>query len=226
MSKQTTETLKKIMDGRVRLERRNANPMIYARAYLQGKDVVFRTNQTAPHLAQEVAENWYLEQRERIKKGEKIHGRLFADVADAFLKWVDEHRRGEISDGQIEQYTIKWKVLKPEFTDIKVTDVDGKFLVDLRDKRSKKVTQFKRTVTPATIQKDFVFIRLVLKHAKYEEKCLTEIPPFPAFQGPKFSIANNPTPYLTLPQYNTLTGMGIVGTRKVDLRLSGHGGKR
>lgn len=97
------------MDGRVRLERRNNNPMIYARAYLKGKndlkgkDVVFRTGQTFVHLAEEVAEHWYLEQRDRIKRGEAIHGRLFSDVAESFLKWAQEHRRGEISDGQLEQ---------------------------------------------------------------------------------------------------------------------------
>src|ERR1700692_2716598 len=109
------------MDGRLRLERRNANPMIYARAYLQGKDVVFRTGQTAPHLAQEVAESWYLDQRERIKRGESLHGRLFSDVADAFLTHADTTLRGEISDGQIEQYGIKWNVLKRHLTGVKVT---------------------------------------------------------------------------------------------------------
>jgi len=36
---QTTETLQKLYDGKLRLERRNGGSKIYARTYLQGRSI-------------------------------------------------------------------------------------------------------------------------------------------------------------------------------------------
>ena len=68
-----TVTIKKFLDGKVRLERKNDAPMLYARAYLQGKYVVVRTKETNFARAQAFAENWYLELRDRIRRGEQLH---------------------------------------------------------------------------------------------------------------------------------------------------------
>ena len=58
-ARQTTTTIKKLMDGKLRLERRNANPAIYARTYIQGKNLVHRTGETRITEATVVATDWY-----------------------------------------------------------------------------------------------------------------------------------------------------------------------
>jgi len=215
MPNQTTHTLYKIKDGKVRLERRNDNLTIYARARFRGADgrrhdFVMCTHQTVPSLAAEEAEHWYDEQKRLEDSGQSIGGRLFAQTAGAFIKWANEHRKGEISDGQLEQYQIKWDVLKPYFKGVKVTDAaDRAFLVRLRQRRLRdedgnlKLTQFKKPVRPATLRKDLLFVRMVLNYAVEIEKSLTHLPKFPKSEG-EFKVAKNPQPYLTLREYNHL----------------------
>ena len=43
---QTTTLVRKLLDGRLRLETRNSNPVIYARARVQGKLMNYRTGET------------------------------------------------------------------------------------------------------------------------------------------------------------------------------------
>ncbi len=170
---QRTETLYKLYLGKLRIERRNNSPMFYARAFLQGKHVIRSTGESTIGAASKVATDWYLAQLDRIRHGESLHGRFFAEVAEKFLKHVEDKKQAELSQGQREQYHIKWNVLKPHFDKVKITDVDAGFLLDLRNKRAKDFTQRKTLVKPATIRKDLTFVRLVLKYAQQWEKCLT-----------------------------------------------------
>ena len=59
--------------------------MLYARAYLQGRYVKIRTMETTVREASQVAEEWYLDLRERIRRGVQLHEPLFADVVRDFL---------------------------------------------------------------------------------------------------------------------------------------------
>ena len=59
-------------------------------------------------------------------------------------------------------YKWKWALLKPHFDGVKVTDVDTKFLLSLRETLSQKKTQTGGLVKPATLKKDLDFVRLVL----------------------------------------------------------------
>jgi hypothetical protein len=70
VAKQTTEKLNKICDDRVTLVRLNGNPMVYARGYLQGKDVKYRTEKTSLKLAEEKARNWWdgLRAKDKIRR--------------------------------------------------------------------------------------------------------------------------------------------------------------
>jgi hypothetical protein len=76
------------------------------------------------HAATKIATDWFLELRDRIRKGEHLHGRSFADVAEAFIVHANQVR--EVSEGQRQQYRIKWNLLKENFEGVKVADVDTK----------------------------------------------------------------------------------------------------
>jgi integrase len=217
---QTTERVGDPLDlgvFRVYIERRNGMKSLYARAFIQGRRKGWSTGATTEKDARRLAAEHFWALHKRAESGESIHARMFPEVADAFLKWVDDHKRGEISDGQIKQYGTKWAVLKPYFEGVKITDIDSKFIVDLRERRSKETTQYGTPVKPSTLQKDLVFVRLVLKHAKSVEKCITEIPDFPQFRGAKFGIPNTATPYLTFQQYKKLAEAAIKQSKEEGL---------
>jgi len=71
---------------KLRLERRNGAPKIFARAYVQGKLIVRTTGEQTLSAATKVPTDWYLELRDRMRRGERLHGRSFAHYAGAFLE--------------------------------------------------------------------------------------------------------------------------------------------
>jgi integrase len=175
--------------------------MVYARAYLQGKDRVFRTNETNLHAAGEAATSWYLDLRHRIGQQQRLDPPLFSEIAEQFIR--DAERRKRVSEGQREQYRIKWNLLKPRFVGVTIAAVDAAFLEELREKRSKVLTVRGTPVKPATLKKDLNFVSLVLRHAK-ARKFLRELPAFPTFRDRAYQIVPSPRPFLDGNQYKTL----------------------
>jgi integrase len=196
---QRTETLAKLYEGKLRLERRNGGTKIFARTYLQGKALIRSTGESTVSGATRIATDWYLELRDRIRKGEHLHGRSFAQMAEAFIEHADLLR--EVSEGQRRNYKEKWNLLKPHFDGVKITDIDTRFLLTLREKRSQHKTRNGAAVKPATLKKDLDFVRLVLRHAKHIEKCLNELPEFPSFRGEAWEVVPSPRPFLNHEQW-------------------------
>src|SRR6202166_1284793 len=87
---QKTVLVERLNGGKLRIERRNGSPNLYAAAYLDGKNVAKCTGEDTPNAARKVALDWYLEQRDRIRREERLHGRPLADSGDRFLKHADE----------------------------------------------------------------------------------------------------------------------------------------
>ncbi|MBS1816531.1 MAG: hypothetical protein JSU08_01240 [Acidobacteria bacterium] len=196
---QRTETLLKLYEGKLRLERRNDAPKIFARTYLQGKSLIKSTGEVTVPAATRIATDWYLELRDRIRKGEHLHGRTFGEMAEAFMEHADLLR--EVSEGQRRNYREKWNLLKSHFDGIKITDIDTRFLLTLREKRSQQTTRTGAPVKPATLKKDLDFVRLVLRHAKQIEKCLPDLPEFPSFRGEAWEVVPSPRPFLNHEQW-------------------------
>lgn len=212
--KQTTETVKKLMDNRLRLERRNANPMIYARTFLQGKNIVLRTGETSLKPATAVAKDWYLGLLERIRRGEQLHGISFENAVERFLPHAAKERG--VSEGQLRNYAQKWSLLKPFFEGVKVKDIDAQFLLNLRETRSKATSKTGAPVKPATLKKDMVFVRLVLSYAKEHMKCIDAVPAFPGFAG-KWAIRKAGRPYLTLDEWRRVRDLAKQRAGEPDL---------
>jgi hypothetical protein len=76
-------------DGNLRLERRNGAPSIFARTHLQGKYIGRSTREQTLPAATHIATDWNLELRDRIRKGESLHGPSFAQMAAAFIDHAD-----------------------------------------------------------------------------------------------------------------------------------------
>lgn len=195
----TTELVSKLYDGKLRLERRNGCPIITARTFLQGKLIQKTTGERTLHAATKIATDWYLELRDRVRKGEHLHGKTFSEIADAFVIHAEQIR--EVSEGQRRNYRQKNALLKPFFEGVNIADVDSKFLLALREKRSKALTKKAKPVQPATLKKDMDFVRLVLHYARYIEKCIDGLPEFPSFRGGEWEVIPNPRPFLDHDQY-------------------------
>lgn len=202
----TTEVIAKLYDGKLRLERRNGASVISARTFLQGKLVQKSTGERTLHAATKIATDWYLDLRDRTRRGEHLHGRAFAASAEAFLEHTDQVR--EVSEGQRRNYRQKWALLKPHFEGVKVNDVDTRFLLALRETRSKAETKAGQPVKPATLKKDMDFVRLVLKYAKNIEKNLSDLPEFPSFRGESWEVIPSPRPFLDHEQWVKLRKLG------------------
>lgn len=201
LRQQTIETLTTLYNGRLRLERRNQNPTIYARTFLSGKTIGKSTGETTIGAATKVATDWYLEQLERNRSGQ-LHAPLFSEMAERLL--AHQQRQADISEGQRENYRDKWTLMKPFMENIRLVDIDAAFLTSLRDRRAQMRTLRGTFVRPATIKKDLDFVRVVLRYAKEWEKCLSSLPQFPSFRGPKWTCTPSPRPFLTLKEYRTL----------------------
>jgi len=202
----TTEVVVKLYDGKLRLERRNGASIISARTFLQGKLVQKSTGERTLHAATKIATDWYLDLRDRTRRGEHLHGRTFAASAEAFLEHADLLR--EVSEGQRRNYREKWALLKSHFEGVKITDVDARFLLALRETRSKAKAKNGRPIKPGTLKKDMDFIRLVLKHAKNIEKNISDLPDFPSFRGESWEVIPSPRPFLDHEQWVKVRKMG------------------
>src|SRR6266852_6682950 len=107
--RETTEVIAKLYDGKLRLERRNGAAIISARTFLQGKLVQKSTAERTVHAATKIATDWYLDLRDRARRGEHLHGRAFAASAEALLQHADQVR--EVGDGQRGHDRSKWNLL-------------------------------------------------------------------------------------------------------------------
>ena len=213
--RQSTETLKKLFEGKLRLERRNGGSTIFGRTHIQGKNIVKSTGERTLQTATKVATDWYLDLLDRMRKGEHLHGRTFADVAQAFITHANLLR--EVSEGQRRNYSQKWALLKRHFRDVRVVDVDTRFLLALREKRSKAVSKAGQPVKPATLKKDMDFVRLVLRYAKSIERVLDDLPEFPSFRGEAWQVVPSPRPFLNHEQWVTVRKLAKARASEKDL---------
>ena len=212
---QTTETLAKLYDGKLRLERRNGASVISARTFLQGKLIRKSTGERTVSAATKIATDWYLDLLGRVRKGEHLHGKTFQELADAFVIHAEQIR--EVSEGQRRNYRQKAALLKPFFDGVRVSDVDARFLLSLREKRSKAVSKAGNPVKPATLKKDMDFVRLVLHHARYIEKCIDSVPEFPSFRGAEWEVVPSPRPFLDHAQWVKLRKLAKARIAEPDL---------
>jgi hypothetical protein len=198
---QTTETIGALSHTRrVKLERRNGSPRIYARTHLHGRRWLYNTGTTNLRDAEREALQWYMTllARGALSDGslEPLDARtevLFADAVQSFLAHAD--RVKEVTDLQRRNYRHKWSLLEPHFDGVALTDIDTTWLERLRNQRKAKTVNGK-PISNSTIKKDFSFISLVLRHAVERDKTLDRMPMFPAFRGRVWKDAPNQRPYL------------------------------
>lgn len=152
--------------------------------------------------------------RGRINKGERLHDPTFSSMAEKFLEVA--HR--DHNEGQVRNFRQKWSLLKPYFENLKPSDIDKGWLLDLRGKRAQVRTKTGEKVKPATLKKDLLFIRLVLRYAKDEARALKELPEFPSFtRNSKWEIRPAARPRFTKQEFKLLLKTAFWRNRQPNL---------
>ena len=212
---QRTSIVKILLGGKVRLLRHNDNPMLYARAYLQGRYVAIRTMETTIRQASQIAEEWYFDLREGIRRGVQLHEPLFADVVREFVS--DPTVKASVSTGQHKNYAKKWSVLEPFFTNVRVSQVTLKRLEDIRNMRAATTNRYGEPITANTIDKDMTFIRQVLRWGQERKSLKIIVPPAPKRRG-RFAVVKRGRPTLSLKQWRRVTRKALADARSAEQR--------
>jgi hypothetical protein len=212
-----TTTVKALLGGKVRLIRQNRNPMLYARAFVQGRYVAVRTGFTGMRDASQFAEQWFYALQHRITSGEQLHEPTFAQLVAEFI--ADAVVQKSISAGTHRNDVKKWDVLKPYFGDTRVSAVTLEWLEQFRLQRAQVKTRYGKPITANTIDKDIVFIRKVMRWGKERRHLRIDIPPAPARKG-RFYVNKVARPPFSLDEWRTLTLRARANAKEADKRVA------
>ena len=181
-------TIARCCDGKVRLERLKSSGVISARAWIDGRDVRKTTGCKTIPQAKLAATAWWQDLCVRVRKGESIGSPTFAHCADKFLAHQDlRAKRNLVTLAQANNYRGRASFWMPTLGRLRIAEMDAECLETIRETRARKRNQRGKPLTMAMIQKDFIFIMGVLRHAHTEMKALADVPKTPSFTG-KFSV--------------------------------------
>jgi len=163
-------------DGRLYLERRpQLSPKWHARTSTQNHLIQKSTGTSDRTDAQEVAERWFLNLRQRVDAGIPAYGHTFGSSAEAF---ITHHREtllpiGASNERKIRNYQNSWNVIRDFLADKLLAAVDVDALEELC-----KWRRATRGVSDKTLRADVAFARLVLKYAQ-RKRWIDHLPLFP-----------------------------------------------
>lgn len=164
MPEQTHE----MMDGRLHVYKRDGSRYWQCSAFLADRNWRVSTKTDSLSEAKDIAEDWYLTLRGKLKAGTLKHEKTFRDAAAQF-----RHEYEAITEGERNATYVKghWRRidrhLNPFFGDLGLSDVTRAKVQEYRIKRRKEVVKGKST-TPArsTLHQEIVTLRQILKTAE------------------------------------------------------------
>src|SRR5262249_4580575 len=137
-------------------------------------------------LAERRARDWFFKQKAKHIPG-AVGTLSMEQAAKNFLADQEKESKRVF-------YTNKWEAIRQYFKDVDVWMVNTPLLKDLWRKRKAK------GVKPATVAKDFICVRRILKTAADDGKLPTGLPRFPEVG----TIEKNPRPWFTHEQWEHL----------------------
>ena len=160
-----------LMGGKLHVYRRENSTKWQCSTFLAGKNWRKSTKEDSFAHAKEIAEDWYLELKGKMRGGELKIGKTFEDAAEKFLAEYEVITAGERSPAICRQdLGLALKVhLLPFFGDKLLTEITPGLVQEYRIHRttSRKNRHTGQPVRPArkTLQQEIVVLRHVLKTA-------------------------------------------------------------
>jgi integrase len=167
-----------ILGGKVRLYRRGEGSSWHCAAYYRGREHRKSTKEESLELAQEKAEDWYLELRGKARAGlPTTEGKAFGAAADTFMSDYEASVEGQRSDRWINEHKAHIENhLKPFFGKYAVTQIDQDRAQEYRLHRFKnpyvresakadsdKAKPAPRPTAQKTIENEIITLRMILK---------------------------------------------------------------
>lgn len=167
-----------ILGGKVRLYRRGDADNWHASAYYQGKEHRKGTKTDDLALAEQKAEDWYLELRGKARAGlPTADGKAFSAAADAFMKDYEASVEGQRSPRWINEHKAHIENhLKPFFEKFSVLQIDQDrtqeyriyrfnhpFIRKFAKAEDGKAKPAPRPTAHKTIENEIITLRMILK---------------------------------------------------------------
>ena len=159
-----------LMDGRLHVYKRENSRHWQASAFFDGKNHRVTTKEESLSHAKDFAEDWFLELKGKIRRGEVKGGKTFKLAADQWLREIEVLTEGERSPKYVDEHRARLRVhLLPFFGKKSLLEITPGVVQDYRIHRATTGID-PRTGKPlkpsrSTLHKEIVCLRQVLKCA-------------------------------------------------------------
>ncbi len=156
-----------ILGGKVHVYKRPNSPRWQCATYLGGKNRRTTTKEASLSKAKEIAEDWYLQLRGKLRNGEIKTEKTFAEASEQFLREYDVITRGERSKVYVDGQHWRSRVhLVPFFGHMGLSEITAGTVQEYRIHRLEEAVA-KRGKPPAhnTMHQEIVTLRQTLKTA-------------------------------------------------------------
>ena len=156
-----------ILGGKVHIYKRPNSSHWQCSSYFAGKNRRTSTKEDSISKAKEIAEDWYLQLRGKLRNGEIKTEKTFREASDAYLREYDVITQGQRSKIYVEgQHTRSRVHLLPFFGSMGLSEITAGKVQDYRIHRHEEAAK-KRGKPPAysTMHQEIVTLRQTLKTA-------------------------------------------------------------
>jgi integrase len=156
-----------ILGGKVHIYKRPSSTCWQTSSYLGGKNRRTSTKEESLSIAKEIAEDWYLQLRGKLRNGEIKTEKTFAQASEQFLREYDLITQGERSKVYVNGQHWRSKVhLVPFFGHMGLSEITAGKVQEYRIHRHEEAMK-KRGKAPAhnTMHQEIVTLRQTLKTA-------------------------------------------------------------
>lgn len=157
-----------MMDGRLHVYKRDGSRYWQCSAFLADRNWRVSTKTDSLSEAKDIAEDWYLGLRGKLKAGTLKHEKTFKEAAEQFRTEYEAITEGERNATYVAAHWRRLNLhLNPFFGTLGLSEVTRAKVQEYRIKRKKEVVRGKET-TPArsTLHQEIVTLRQVLKTAE------------------------------------------------------------
>ena len=156
-----------ILGGKVHVYKRPNSSCWQCSSYLAGRNRRATTKEESLSKAKEIAEDWYLQLRGKLRSGELKTGRTFREAAEQYLREYDIITQGQRSKIYLRgQHSRAARHLVPFFGRLVLSEITAGKIQDYRIHRLEEAMA-KRGKPPAhnTMHQEIVTLRQILKTA-------------------------------------------------------------
>jgi integrase len=156
-----------ILGGKVHVYRRPKSSNWQCSTYLAGKNRRRSTKEDSLSKAKEIAEDWYLQLRGKLRSGEIKTEKTFADASEQFLREYEIITQGQRSKAYVKQHHLRSRVhLVPFFGEMGLSEITAGQVQEYRIHRLQEaVEKYGKPPARSTIHQEIVVLRQTLKTA-------------------------------------------------------------